>query len=134
MSKKTKTEGGIVVAGLKYDYLLPRMIKSLWEIVNTPPENTRAKINSQRTLRTLLEVRGGVEFVLAKPKEEQEELRRRGIWDGTIIIRELAGLELERRRLLVALVDIDSRSRQILRDLKLVASAPGGKWIRNRAV
>jgi hypothetical protein len=108
-----------VIAGLQNDRLLPRMITSLWEIANTPPETTRAKINSQRALRTLLEVRGGVEFVLARPKEEQEELRRRGIWDGPIIIRELAGLELERRRLLVALTDIDSRSRQILRDLTL---------------
>ena len=103
----------------KYDYLLPRLITSLWEIANTPPQTTQEKANSQRALQQLLEVRGGVEFVLARPKEEQEELRRRGIWDGPIIIRELAGLELERRRLLVALTDIDSRSRQILRDLKL---------------
>ena len=116
-----------MIAGLKNDYLLSRMIKSLWEIANTPPESTRAKINSQRALRTLLEVRGGVDFVLARPKEEQEELRRRGIWGGPIIIRELAGLELERRRLLVALADIDSRSRQILRDLKL-----GGRDRRSR--
>jgi hypothetical protein len=112
-----------VIAGLKNDRLLPRMMTSLWGVVNTPPANTREQIATQQhALRLLLETRGGVEFVLARPKEEQEELRRRGVWDGPIIIRELAGLELKRRRLLVALADIDSRSRQILKDLKLGGS------------
>jgi hypothetical protein len=112
-----------VIAGLKNDHLLPRMITSLWEIATIPPARTPGTIDSQQhALRLLLETRGGVEFVLARPKEEQEELRRRGVWDGPVIIRELAGLELKRRRLLVALADVDSRSRQILKDLKLSGS------------
>ena len=103
-----------------YDYILPDMIRSLWNITNTPPAETSGKLGTQRrALRLLLEIRGGVEFVITRPKEEREELVRRGIWPGEIILQELASVELQRRRLLLQLAEVDNRSRQILKNLCL---------------
>ena len=107
-----------------YDYILPDMITSLWNITNTPPAETCGKLGTQRrALRLLLEIRGGVEFVITRPKEELEELVRRGIWQGQIILQELASLELQWRRGLLQMADLDQRRRQILRSLFL--KAPG---------
>jgi hypothetical protein len=106
------------------DHILPEMIRSLWKLTNTPPATTGGKVGAQRrAFRLLLEIRGGVEFVITRPKEELEELVRRGIWQGQIILQELASLELQWRRGLLQMADLDHRRRQILTSLFL--KAPG---------
>jgi hypothetical protein len=64
----------------------------------------------------------GCDFVISRPNKELDELAQPGIWQGPVVLQELAGLELQRRRPLINLVHIDSQSRGILRDLKLTAN------------
>jgi len=106
---------------VKADQILPRMWDSLWKLANGPG-NALGNIGSQkRALKLLLEIRGGVEFVIGKSSVELEELQRRGVFGGTILLVELAGLELQRRQLLVELHKVDTRSREI-REFVLVPS------------
>ena|SRR5512133_2113637 len=105
-----------------YD-LLPDMHISLWKLASTSLVKTGGKIGPQRrALRLLLEIRGGVEFVITRPKEELEGLIRFGIWQGEVILQELASLELQRRRMLLQMADLDQRRQQIISDLFLKAS------------
>jgi hypothetical protein len=94
-----------------------QVLAKLWKVANLPSSDTLGKINVQQSaFRALLNLPGGADFVVCKPPEELDELRRRGIWAGIIILRELAGLELKRRQLLVDVADIDQQRRQILSD------------------
>lgn len=113
-----------------YGYILPEMIRNLWQVANTPPATTGGKLATQkRALRLLLEIRGGVEFVVSQPETALQELARRGVWQGRVILQELAKIELQRRRLLVDLADVECRSREILRDLRVrvLSRKPDGK-------
>jgi hypothetical protein len=102
------------------DEILPRMRPSLWNLANTPLDTTLGKRHAQkRALRVLLSIRGGIDYIISRPPEDLVELERRDIWDGPIMLRELARLELERRRLVGGLADIDRRRGQILRDLRI---------------
>ena len=70
------------------------MIRSLWTLANTPPCETRGRNgNQKRALKLLLEIGGGVEFVVSRPPEELEELERRGICSSPAILQDLALLE-----------------------------------------
>jgi hypothetical protein len=101
------------------------MITQLWMRANRPPCEIRGRIGSQkRALKPLLEIRGGVEFVVSRPPEGLDELERRGIWAGPAILQDLALLEIQRRRLMIDLADIELGNRQILRDLGLTGTAP----------
>ena len=100
------------------------MIASLWKLVTRHPAENADKTCQRRALRLLLQVRGGCEFVISRPNKELDELAQRGIWQEPVILQELAGLELQRRRLLSNLAHIDSQSRRILRDLKLAPRIP----------
>ena len=115
---------------VKADQILPRMWDSLRKLANGPG-NALGNIGSQkRALKLLLEIRGGVEFVIGKSSVELEELQRRGVFGGTILLVELAGLELQRRQLLVELHKVDTRSREI-REFELF---PSNKDLPPRAV
>jgi hypothetical protein len=108
---------------LKTDQILPRMWDSLWKLANGQGD-TRGKMGSQkRALKLLLEIRGGVEFVISRRPEELEELERRGICSSPAILQDLALLEIQRRRLMLDLAAIEAHSRQILRDLGLTRIA-----------
>jgi hypothetical protein len=97
--RSTKKSFGEPKMNFDHDHLLPEMIRRLWNIANTLPAKTRGKVGAQRrAFRSLLEIRGGVEFVITRPEEELEQLVQRGIWQGQVILQELASLELQRRR------------------------------------
>lgn len=113
-----------------YDHILPEMIRNLWRVANTPPVRTEWRVATQkRALRLLLVIRGGVDFVVSQPETALQELGQRGVWQGRIILQELAKIELQRRRLLVDLTDVERRSQEIVRDLRICAMSrvPDGK-------
>ena len=69
-----------------------------------PPSQTKGKTHVQRAaFRELLKVRGGVEFLVYRPAQELEELGLREVCSAELmtILRNLVGLEVERRRLLL---------------------------------
>jgi len=81
------------------------IINGLWDMANTSPSKTRGKIGSQKSaLRGLLSMKVGLDFIVRRPAAELDELGRREVCSPNLnaILRELAGVELLRRKTLRA--------------------------------
>jgi hypothetical protein len=109
----------------QYDEIMSSMHRSLWDIANTPLKTTGKPGAQKHALRLLLNIRGGVNYVISRPPEELLELARRGIWDGPLVLGALAELELGRRRRVRELAELETCRRQILRDLRNYSSYEG---------
>jgi hypothetical protein len=94
------------------------IITWLWELANTTPSKTRGKkTGSQKSaLKLLLDIRGGLEFIVRRPEEELEELERQGICSANLraVLRELARVELQRRQALRDLAGLELQERRLL--------------------
>jgi hypothetical protein len=111
---------------------LQKMREMLWSIANAPTARAGSPTVQRNALRLLLEIVGGVSFLITRETEELEELARRGIWQGPIVLRELAGLELARRRGAVPVRVLERRQRKISRELKTEVGPGGGlQWLRD---
>ncbi|MGO9305216.1 MAG: hypothetical protein ACLP3R_16235 [Candidatus Korobacteraceae bacterium] len=56
------------------------ILERVWEIANTPPNQTNNTIEGQcQAWKLLVKVRGGEEFIASKPAAQFEHLRRLGI-------------------------------------------------------
>jgi hypothetical protein len=94
------------------------IITTLWELANTTRSKTRGKkTGSQKfALKLLLDIRGGLEFIVRRPGEELEELERQGICSANLraVLRELARVELQRRQALRDLAGLELQKRRLL--------------------
>ena len=104
------------------------IISKVWELANTDPSKTGGKTGSQkRAFKMLLDIGGGVEFIVSRPVAELEELARRGVCSARVgtVLRELARVELQRRRALIDLADFTAQSRRLIRE----ATEPRGQGL-----
>jgi len=100
------------------------IISEIWELANWDPRRTAGKTSSQkRAFRLLLTIRGGVGFIASRPEAELAELGRRGICSANLsmILRKMAGLELQRRQGLINVSGFEAEVRRLMRD----AARPG---------
>lgn len=95
------------------------MIQKLWQLANTDPNRTGGKIGSQRrAFRLVLDIRGGAGFIACRPKAELAALGRRGICAGNLhmILRQMAGFELQRRQSLISASSFRAQMRRLIRE------------------
>jgi hypothetical protein len=100
------------------------IISEVWELANMDPRKTAGKTGSQkRAFRLLLTIRGGVGFIACRPEAELAELGRRGICSANLsmILRKMAGVELQWRRSLVDVSGFEAQMRRLMRE----AARPG---------
>ena len=94
------------------------IITRLWELANTTPSQTNGRTGGQRdAFGTLLDIRGGVGFIVCRPVTELEELARRGVCSANLytVLREMARVELRRRQLLIDLAELELEIRRLRR-------------------
>ena len=102
------------------------IISQVWELANMDPSKTGGKTGSQtRAFRLLLVTHGGVGFIASRPETELAELGRRGICSAnlSVILRKMAGLELQSRQ---GLIDVSGFEAQVRR-LNCEAPTPCSK-------
>lgn len=95
------------------------IIIRFWDLANLDPSKTNGKIGSQkRAFKLLLGISGGVGFIACQPWAELDELARRGVCSANsrTVLPELAGVALQRRKVLLDLADLESQIRRLLRD------------------
>jgi len=95
------------------------IISTVWELANTNPSETGGKTGSQkRAFRLLLVIRGGAGFIACRPEAELAELGRRGICSANLgkILRNMAGVELQRRQGLIDASSFEEQIRRLMRD------------------
>jgi hypothetical protein len=94
------------------------IITRLWEIANSPTSKARGTIGGRRSaFKLLLEIRGGFGFIASRPATELQGLGRRGICSPNLgtIMREIAGVELQRREKLRELAGLELETQRLLR-------------------
>ena len=92
------------------------IIARLWNLANTDPSQTNGESGGQRdAFKTLVDIHGGVGFIACQPVAELVELARRGVCSADLYttLRELARVELQRRRLLIELADLEVKRRRL---------------------
>ena len=93
------------------------ILTQLWAWASAPQSQTKGKTDSQRSaFKLLLEVPGGVEFVVYRPAEEIEELGRRGICSANLpmLLRKMAGVEAKKRQAREHLADLELQLHRLL--------------------
>src|SRR4030081_445940 len=86
------------------------ILTQLWAWASAPQSQTKGKTDSQRSaFKLLLDVPGGVEFVVYRPAEEIEELGRRGVCFANLLmlLGKLAGVEAKKRQARGNLADLE---------------------------
>ena len=111
------------------------IISEIWELANMDPrrtagwtgskESSETTSSQKRAFRLLLTIRGGVGFIASRPEAELAELGRRGICSAklSMILRKMAGLELQSRQ---GLIDVSGFEAQVRR-LMCEAATPCSK-------
>jgi hypothetical protein len=100
------------------------ILTQLWEWASAPPSQTKGKTDSQQSaFKLLLDVPGGVEFIICRPAGELEELGRRKVCSANLpmILRKMALVELKKRRARQDLADLELQRHRLLRE----AAEPG---------
>jgi hypothetical protein len=108
------------------------IIIRLSDLANTPPRKTRGKIGSQKSAFTLLfEIDGGVGFIACRSATELEELGGRRICSPNLsaILREMASVELQWREKLRELAGLELERQRLIRQ----ATEPSESDRRSRA-
>ena len=97
------------------------IISKLWRLATVDPRQTDGKTGAQKhAFKLLLDIQGGVEFLTGRPKTELTALGQDGICSANlhVILRELARLELGRRRGLIDAREFRQQVTNLLRDAK----------------
>ncbi len=92
-------------------------LTQLWDWASTPPGQTKGKTDSQQSaFKLLLDVPGGIEFIIYRPAEEIEELGRRKVCSANLpmLLREMAGVESKRRQVRRGLADLELKWHRLL--------------------
>lgn len=95
------------------------VVSKVWRLAAMDPRQTGGSTWGQRrAFRLLLELRGGVGFIASRPKAELAALGRRGICARNLhmILRQMAGLEVQRHRGLINASGFEAEIRRLLRD------------------
>jgi hypothetical protein len=93
------------------------ILTQLWAWASAPQNQTKGKTDSQRSaFKLLLDVPGGVEFVVYRPAEEIEELGRRGVCSANLpmLLRKMAGVEAKKRQAREHLADLELQLHRLL--------------------
>jgi hypothetical protein len=93
------------------------ILTQLWDWTNTPPSQTKGKtVSQQSAFKLLLDVPGGVEFIIYRPAGEIEELGRRGICSANLpmLLRKMAGVEAKKRQAREHLADLEMQLHRLL--------------------
>jgi hypothetical protein len=103
-----------------------------WRLASTPPSETTGSTRIQKSaFRQLLQIADGFGFIACRPRTELEELGRLGICSPNLsaILREIAGVELQRRRKLREISGLELEIQRLLRQ----AAEPSDPYGRGRA-
>lgn len=61
------------------------LLERVWELANIPPTQTNNTVIGQcQALKLLVSIRGGEEFLASRPATEIEQLRNRGVLQGSL--------------------------------------------------
>jgi hypothetical protein len=92
-------------------------LTQLWDWASTPPSQTKGKTDSQQSaFKLLLDVPGGIEFIIYRPAEEIEKLGRRKVCSANLPVRlrEMAGVVAKQRRARQHLADLELQWHRLL--------------------